>query len=1257
MIPENSAHKHRYRRTTLSGIALLVLLGALVWGLGSTLLLHGLAQMIARASSGQLVINGVSGSLYDTIHIQRIDWQSPSKTITIKQLDMGWSPQQLWRNHQLKFTQLSIATVDITQKQPDNTPLTLPASLKLPINLSVPEGHILALRILNGDQQTLLGPIDFNLNYTQPQYLLQGSLTSPWGKANIQAQLADQTPFKLAGQLGLSQHDGLRNYDSTTRFDGTLARIDINGTASSSQANARLQAQLTPFAKVPITLAHLTLNNVNPADIVTTWPQARLDAQLNLAPSGHGIYGGRLHVDNHIAGTIDNHRLPVNALDAHINGTLTDISLSNLTILLNQRGRIAGSGRWHHQGLDLHLLARQIDLNTLYQPLHATHLDGKLDMAVTAQRQTLHAVLAQANYNMDLTANYQQQRLSITSAKIFKDSSSLIFSGELNLSGTRKFSAQGQLNRFNPAQFGHFPVAGINADFSTQGALQPHLQTRLQLTINNSHYNNAPLSGHLKTLITPTHVADTTAQFQLGTNKLDLQGSFGTARDQMSWQLHAPDITVFGAGWGGKLMANGTLLGSLAQPGGEMNVQGEQLTGPSGMHIARINTRLKIDPGENGLINGSGSLRDLQISGLMLESASIYANGSRHQHNLTLLAKNSQFDLSTVLAGDWRKSGWRGQIRQLTNRGQLPFNLLAPANLAYSQHHLLIDSAAFNVAKGTLKLDRLEYGATGLQCQGSASGIDLGFLQQQLHPNEQLANTLTAGGKWQFTLADQANGDISLWRESGDISLIGNQTTPLGISRATVSLHAVNNKLSAALEANGMRLGTINAKADTMLTRQGNRIGLSTLAPISGRLQLQIPSLAWLTAMLDNPFKLDGALQGQLELRGSLYNPLFTGTLSGNQLVLSYPEQGIALQNGVLHANFNQDKIDINHLDFRAGGDLKSNGSVQWTQGQMNMRLNATANQLNLIKRPDRQITLSGQASLAAKNRLITADADVTIDRALLTLIDDNTPSLSNDVVVIGRNTAQSRTSTNTTNKPPAWLMDTHVKINLGTRTRISGKGLDARLEGSLDLTQNNNQLPRANGSLAVAQGSYSAFGQKLDITRGILNFAGVIDNPGLDILATRTEPTVTVGVQVNGTLHAPNVKLVSTPELNDSEKLSWLVLGHGTNNISTDADTKALQAAASYLLGKNNTVSLQSKLTQLTGLNEISVNGGGTLDSSVLSLGKRLSEKVYVNYEQGLTGARQLVKITYTLSKRFSVRAQGGNQSALDLFYTFSFD
>jgi translocation and assembly module TamB len=57
------------------------------------------------------------------------------------------------------------------------------------------------------------------------------------------------------------------------------------------------------------------------------------------------------------------------------------------------------------------------------------------------------------------------------------------------------------------------------------------------------------------------------------------------------------------------------------------------------------------------------------------------------------------------------------------------------------------------------------------------------------------------------------------------------------------------------------------------------------------------------------------------------------------------------------------------------------------------------------------------------------------------------------------------------------------------------------------------------------------------------------------------------------------------------------------------------------------------------------------------LTLGKRLSSRAYLSYEQGLSGAETLAKINYTLTPRISVRAQAGTVPAVDLFYTFSFD
>ena len=53
------------------------------------------------------------------------------------------------------------------------------------------------------------------------------------------------------------------------------------------------------------------------------------------------------------------------------------------------------------------------------------------------------------------------------------------------------------------------------------------------------------------------------------------------------------------------------------------------------------------------------------------------------------------------------------------------------------------------------------------------------------------------------------------------------------------------------------------------------------------------------------------------------------------------------------------------------------------------------------------------------------------------------------------------------------------------------------------------------------------------------------------------------------------------------------------------------------------------------------------------MTLGKRLSKDFYLVYETSLSGAFGSLYIFYDLSRRLTLRAQAGEQSALDLIFT----
>jgi translocation and assembly module TamB len=228
--------------------------------------------------------------------------------------------------------------------------------------------------------------------------------------------------------------------------------------------------------------------------------------------------------------------------------------------------------------------------------------------------------------------------------------------------------------------------------------------------------------------------------------------------------------------------------------------------------------------------------------------------------------------------------------------------------------------------------------------------------------------------------------------------------------------------------------------------------------------------------------------------------------------------------------------------------------------------------------------------------------------------------------------------------------------LDLGSDFQVQGQGLQTRLAGQVLLISNitTRGLPRLTGQVRTEGGRYKAYGQQLDIDTGVLRFNGAYDNPDLDIIALRPNLSQRVGVQVSGTALLPRIRLYADPEMPDADKLAWLVLGRSA--ASGGAESAVLQQAALVLLSGNGK-SLSGELANSLGLDEISLASGSRSDinatGAAVTLGKRLSKDFYMAYESSLSGTFGSLYIFYDLSRRLTLRAQAGQQSALDLIFT----
>ena len=164
------------------------------------------------------------------------------------------------------------------------------------------------------------------------------------------------------------------------------------------------------------------------------------------------------------------------------------------------------------------------------------------------------------------------------------------------------------------------------------------------------------------------------------------------------------------------------------------------------------------------------------------------------------------------------------------------------------------------------------------------------------------------------------------------------------------------------------------------------------------------------------------------------------------------------------------------------------------------------------------------------------------------------------------------------------------------------------------------------------------------------------MDDPSINILASRNISTTEVGVEVSGTLADTRARLQSTPDMPDEEKLAWLLFGRSTAELSGN-DISAIAGAASLLLSTDQ----GRKITERFGIDSINVGAiGNKADGTAgtyVGVGKQFTDRFGVAYEQGIDTVSSVIKMTWSLSRSWQIVLRGGTNNGIDLQYRRRFD
>ena len=1254
-----------------------------------------LAPLLTRLQrflpAGQtLEAKDVRGSLRTGGHIGWLRWQRGELSMEAQDIDVAWTLAPLL-NKQVRLGELSVASLTIVDQgnRADTPSLTPPTDLRLPITLEVP----FKVASLSWTGATTLQATELSGVYHydgQAHALEQGRGRVASGAYQLNGQLQAMAPMALALQAqGLVQ----TTLPSSQQPLTVTATAQLTGQLAGPDAALALQASLKPVATTGAAVqpkpseamqaevsAELAPWNVQPIirgraqwrglDLAALWPQApntQLSGDASVTPLGQA-WQGRLTLANARPGPWNQQRLPLNSVQADLRYDQAQWTLQSLQAKA-AGGNVTGSGdltdgQWRGVAE-----LQQVNPGAIDTRLASSALSGKL----------------QARQNPTGIAFEAQLAAAPAQGKTKPAPTSL---GTLRLQGLQ---AQGLWAA---------PQVSLSAlridvqDAHLEGSLAYHLNT--QAAQGKLAFSLPGLQG----------VLDGRLASQDGHGSLGLQMSDAHLTSQWLTRWPALADALQGLNLRGAAQLDGAWKGGWQQQGHKLQIDAR-------LRAAQLSWRS--NPATPGAASGTGQLQGLELD----LAGTLPALNLRTQGRADIGTQQLSWQ-AQAKGGRLASDHWQGSVVQLKliaqDQGQAgPWTLQADTTNGQA---VVIDWLASRL-ENTLTLSAGGARLTGPQpgearmnwlamrwsqalvrtakqaqpkaqwhSQGQISQLPLAWLDAlsgKTMDDLGLSSDLMLAGRWDAKQTDALHLSAMLERSSGDLRLRvddSRQTAlPADTREARLELNLDAGFLSSSLRWDSLRAGKALMAFSTRLQPSGKGWTLNPQVPIGGSLQIQMPPVDAWSVLAPPGWRLRGTMDADITLTGTLAAPHWNGQLQARDLAVRSVVDGIDFSQGRLNARLHGQQIDIEEFSLLgaatsagSGGQLAVTGSVFWLPGtseaaflsRLSMALEVQAKALRLSNRSDRRVVVSGKVAAQLADTRLSLRGSLTTDQALITLPDDSAPQLGDDVLVrrpaakLAAAATPARTASPGSHaSPPRLATDVLIELDLGRDFQVRGRGLDTRLAGKLSLRAVDQERPNLTGTVRTVRGTYRAYGQRLEIEQGIVRFVGPADNPMLDILAIRPKISQRVGVQVGGTALSPVVRLYAEPDLPEAEKLSWLVLGRSASGSGGEA--ALLQQAALALLGGRGR-GPSASLTQALGLDELSFssnNGSGsdTAAGATVTIGKRLSQDFYVAYESGLAGTMGVFTIFYDLSRRLTLRARTGEQSAIDLIWTLRYD
>ena len=1237
------------KRIGIALLALVVLVAVgLGWLLGTT---AGLRFALARAqglTGGALVVQQAQGRLAGPLTLTGVRYRvrASGLVVDVGRVEADPTVTALLRGRvQLKTLRVHQVDVALPPSPATAKPAaSKPLDLRAPIDLVLQDARVEGVRVHRGaDDLFLADRLDLAAAWTTRGLAVRTlHLRAPDGRLDLQGQTVSAAGYRGRATATFDWQAGGRRWNGRlqARSNGRTVHAGIDLTRPST-AHVQLTLSMRGAHDWQARMAV-------PRAPAKPWLGGTSIGQLALALQAHGDAR-----QAHATGTIDldTQRVQLAALDVRRSPDGKALQLDQLQLRSPQHaGTLQAAGRINLAAAtptaQLHLDWQDVTVPAALagRPL-ATHGTLQLDGGLEHYRATLDAEAGPPGTPSTFKATLEgsPDALDIRSLAVEQPKGRLDASGHLDFGAKGlDWQASATARAFDPGRLLAGWNGALDAKLSSQGRKAGRTaRGQLKLDALSGTLRGQRVDGHGTLALSPKKVLSGRIDLRYGSGRLALSGADG-AHNDLDVHLHVGALGDWLPDAAGMLTARLRVRGDWPKLGASGRVDGKGLVWKhqrAGDLASTFDLPDLRQPGGTLKL----SAKDLHAAGFAFARLKVDAHGTRARHALDVDAEGDPLSLRLAVRGGLKGSAWNGTLERLdlTLKDQPSWHLKAPAALAWDGGRASLDTACLEAGTPQLCVSGQRTGQGALHARYRMHQLPL-ELVLALVGNDlpmRARGTLDGTGEVNRDAAGALSGQARLSSAKGTIFYVDHPGQPL------LGFGQLDARLDLAPQQQRLRIG---AQLQEHGRLDGNLVASGPQHALGGHLHMQLDNLRFVELFTPEVANLDGSMDADLDLSGTLAAPSLQGQASVKNVAGEIPALGLKLADGQLHLRGND--AQSLHVDgqVRSGpGTLNISGTLGIGKGQDTV-LAVRGKNVQVANLPSASLNLSPDIGLQHDADGLHIAGVVGVDKADVQL--DKLPGAgatqaSPDVVVVDAGSAPAK-------RAEAMPVTTNLRVELGEHTHVTGYGLDGNLHGGLLVLGRPGRGTLGQGQIRI-DGTFRAYGQDLRIEQGRLLFASTpLEDPGLDIRAIRKlNPNATVdegqqvGLQVRGTARRPVLTVFSNPVMSQSDALSYLITGKplsqvkgGEGNMVNSA-AQALGSATGDLLAK----SVGSRL----GISDIGVSSNDTLGTTAFTVGKYLSPRLYLSYGVGLFEPGQVITLRYILSRRWNFEAQQSTNSS----------